>query len=184
MPFINYHSDQHPVSQWSGGSTTQLYIFPGNASLDQRNFDLRLSTATIEVEESLFTKLIGYERKIMVLSGDLEISHANKEPILLKTFEQHNFSGDWDTKSKGKVIDFNVIYKPELLLEMFHVSLKQGETYSIDSNKTQFMYLYRGAGTIIETAIYEGDLVELLNPESIFFKAEENSDLVIVEWKN
>ena len=39
---------QYPVSNWSGGSTTELYLDPPQASYVQRNFGVRVSSATVE----------------------------------------------------------------------------------------------------------------------------------------
>lgn len=51
---------QYPVSNWSGGSTTELYLDPPQASYAQRNFGVRVSSATVECERSQFTALPGW----------------------------------------------------------------------------------------------------------------------------
>lgn len=96
-------------SVWSGGTTTQLYIYPSDNLYTDRDFDLRISSAVIEVEESDFTPLKGYSRIIMVLEGELEIIHKNQYSKFLNRFDTDSFSGDWETSSKGKVIDFNLM---------------------------------------------------------------------------
>lgn len=96
-------------SVWSGGTTTQLYIYPSDSLYTDRDFDLRISSAVIEVEESDFTPLKGYSRIIMVLEGELEIIHKNQYSKFLNRFDTDSFSGDWETSSKGKVIDFNLM---------------------------------------------------------------------------
>ena len=40
------------TSNWSGGSTTQLFISPATASYAERNFDFRISSAKVEVAAS------------------------------------------------------------------------------------------------------------------------------------
>lgn len=96
-------------SIWSGGTTTQLYIFPSHTLYADRDFDFRISTAVIEVEESDFTSLKGYSRIIMVLEGELELIHKNQYSKVLNRLDTDSFSGDWETSSKGKVIDFNLM---------------------------------------------------------------------------
>lgn len=96
-------------SVWSGGTKTQLYIYPSDSLYADRDFDLRISSAVIEVEESDFTPLKGYSRIIMVLEGELEIIHKNQYSKFLNRFDTDSFSGDWETSSKGKVIDFNLM---------------------------------------------------------------------------
>lgn len=96
-------------SNWSGGFTTQLYIYPVNSIYSERNFDLRISSAVIAIEESDFTKLEGFSRIIMVLDGTLKIKHKNQYSKILQKFDTDIFSGDWETSSKGKVVDFNLM---------------------------------------------------------------------------
>jgi environmental stress-induced protein Ves len=38
------------TDSWSGGTTTQLAIYPENSSYQQRNFLYRISTATVDIE--------------------------------------------------------------------------------------------------------------------------------------
>ena len=64
---------QYPVSNWSGGSTTELYLDPPQASYAQRNFGVRVSSATVECERSQFTALPGVERIILPLRGQLHL---------------------------------------------------------------------------------------------------------------
>ena len=97
------------TSQWSGGTTTQLAIYPQNAEYKERNFQFRISTATVEAEESTFTKLPGVSRKLMILDGEIRIEHSDHHSKTLKKFEQDEFSGDWDTISFGKATDFNLM---------------------------------------------------------------------------
>ena len=95
--------------EWSGGTSTELAIHPENASYQDRQFNWRLSTATVEVEESNFTSLPGVQRLIMSLSGDLELKHKDHHHIHLKPFQVDCFCGEWITQSFGKVIDFNLM---------------------------------------------------------------------------
>src|SRR3989338_2528629 len=91
------------TSQWSGGSTTQLYISPANASYAECNFDFRISSAKIEVPESTFTVLPNVNRKLMVLEGEITLNHEN--PVntgpggqykkTLQKYEVDTFNGDW-----------------------------------------------------------------------------------------
>jgi len=42
------HSANFKTSNWSGGTTTQLFIYPPTAEYLQRNFIFRLSTASVK----------------------------------------------------------------------------------------------------------------------------------------
>ncbi len=94
---------------WAGGTTTELYIFPENSSYVARNFLFRLSHATIEVEQSDFTLLKGIKRSLMVLEGELTLTHEGKPPRTLQRLDIEQFIGDWSTKSVGKATDFNLM---------------------------------------------------------------------------
>lgn len=100
---------QQATSNWSGGTTTQIAIYPKDAVYSERNFKWRLSSAVVELEESVFTSLPGIHRLIMVLEGEMRLEHEGHHTVLLKPFDQDSFSGDWTTKSFGKVRDFNLM---------------------------------------------------------------------------
>ena len=100
---------QHKTSEWSGGTTTELYIYPKDSLYGDRNFKWRLSSAKVEVEQSTFTSLPGISRLIMVIEGELLLKHEGHHNAVLKAFEQDSFSGEWTTTSFGKVIDFNLM---------------------------------------------------------------------------
>ena len=55
------------VSSWSGGTTTELSIAPENGNYQSRDFLWRLSSATVELEESTFTSLPDFDRIILTL---------------------------------------------------------------------------------------------------------------------
>lgn len=97
------------TAQWSGGTTTQLAIFPADADYAKRNFTWRVSSATVEVEESEFTALPGISRCLVILDGTLHLKHEGHYETVLEKFGQDNFSGDWKTLSRGRVTDFNLM---------------------------------------------------------------------------
>ena len=100
------------VNQWSGGTTTELFIYPLEATYAERNFDFRISSATVESEESSFTDFSGYLRKLMILKGEINLQIEDKE-IKLSPYQEFAFSGSDKVHSFGKCVDFNIIYKPE-----------------------------------------------------------------------
>jgi uncharacterized protein len=97
------------TTTWSGGTTTQLAIYPPDSILKGKNFLFRISTAVVEAETSVFTALPGVIRVIMVLEGTLELVHTGHYSKTLQQFETDTFSGDWKTTSQGKVTDFNLM---------------------------------------------------------------------------
>ena len=50
------------TSVWSGGKTTELYLYPFDGSYAERRFLFRISSASVDLAESHFTKLEGVTR--------------------------------------------------------------------------------------------------------------------------
>ncbi len=113
-------------SNWSGGTTTELYIFPPGSSYKDRTFKWRISSATVDLDHSIFTLLPSIYRYITVLEGNMCLKHNRSELVSLAPFEIHGFKGDWETESFGKIKDFNL-----MLNEGCTGSLS---SFSIDSN--------------------------------------------------
>lgn len=99
------------VSAWSGGTTTQLAIHPPEAKYADRDFLWRISSATVELEESDFTALPDYDRLIATLQGDIVLTHNGGEALTLHPFEVHAFSGADATHSVGRCTDFNLMLR-------------------------------------------------------------------------
>lgn len=102
------------TSTWSGGTTTQLAIYPETGDYANRDFNWRISTATVEVDESTFTSLPGVHRFIMSLEGDLKLVHEGHHTSELKPYEVDEFDGSWNTQSFGKVTDFNLMVQGQV----------------------------------------------------------------------
>lgn len=101
--------DDYITTEWSGGKTTQLFIYPEDSNYKELNFKFRLSSATVELEKSEFTKLEGVDRFITPLDNELKLTHNHKDYISLKPFEVYKFDGGINTTSYGKVRDFNLM---------------------------------------------------------------------------
>lgn len=104
---------QYVVSEWSGGKTTQLSISPENSEYGDRNFLWRLSSATVELDESDFTPLPDYNRLISVLQGEMRLSHDGAEAIRLQPYTVHAFDGGVPTHSEGRCVDFNLMLRKD-----------------------------------------------------------------------
>lgn len=180
------------TSQWSGGSSTQLYIFPANASYAERNFELRISTAKVEVEESTFTPLKGIQRKLMILEGEITITHEGHYSKQLKPFDVDSFSGDWKTTAKGTCTDFNVMNTGQQS-EIYHIAMDAMSAYTLKPKQTcNKLFLYATSGKVylklmnVDYALETGGLllIENLNTDSISINSTEAFGLVIVEIKS
>ncbi|WP_158534746.1 HutD/Ves family protein [Romboutsia maritimum] len=125
-------SEEYKISKWSGGTTTQIYIYPEESTYNDLNFKWRLSSANVNLEESTFTHLPGISRKIMTLDNELILEHENRYTRNLKPFEVESFSGDWKTKSYGKVTDFNLMINKDC----------DGDLKSLTINKNSSVEIY------------------------------------------
>ncbi|MBU3092234.1 HutD family protein [Clostridium sp. CF011] len=119
--------NQHKTSEWSGGTTTELYIYPNDSLYGNRNFKWRLSSAKVGVEQSTFTSLPGISRIIMIIEGKLLLGHEGHHNAVLKAFEQDSFSGEWKTTSFGKVVDFNLMMAQGYTGRLESISVNKGE---------------------------------------------------------
>lgn len=151
MQIEHLRKDAVATTRWIGGTTTQLYIYPPGSEYSKRDFLFRISTATIETEESVFTPLPGYERKLMLLDGKLELIHNDVPGKKLQKFDVAEFSGDWQTCSKGIARDFNLIYKKPIDGSLQGFAIQPGEIKNLfpqaQTNFTGF-YFSTGSGEI------------------------------------
>ena len=103
--------ENYICSQWSGGTTTQLYLAPEGASYGDRDFLWRVSSATVELEESDFTALPDYDRWIATLEGSITLTHGDGQRVCLAPYEVYAFDGGAHTHSRGRCTDFNLMVR-------------------------------------------------------------------------
>lgn len=133
--------EDYKTSNWSGGRTTELLIFPSEASYSERNFKWRLSSATVEAEKSTFTGLPGISRIILVLKGELLLEHEGHHKVLLKGFQQDCFKGDWVTNSYGKVTDFNLMMSEGCKGILVPITIDAGKNLKLKLENKEADYL-------------------------------------------
>ena len=126
------------VSDWSGGKTKQLYLSPPTGHYGKRNFDYRLSTATVELAESQFSDLSGFHRILMSLDHTLHLHNASRqEETVLAPFTPYIFEGSDSITSRGTCTDFNLIYSDHYQGQM--IAISNGQELSRD-DEIQFIY--------------------------------------------
>ena len=131
-------SNDFQVSNWSGGKTKQLYLSPPTGHYGKRNFDYRLSTATVELAESQFSDLSDFHRILMSLDHTLHLHNANRqEEAVLAPFTPYAFEGSDSITSRGTCTDFNLIYSDHYQGQMLAIS--DGQELSRDE-AIQFIY--------------------------------------------
>jgi len=181
------------VSSWSGGTTTQLAIYPESAIYAEKNFQFRISTATVEVKESDFTKLTGVSRKLMILNGTLKLEHLDRYTKTLNKFDIDTFEGDWQTKSFGRVTDFNLMTTGDTSGEIKGLSIKEGLVFDEILFTTYDIFtLYNFKGNIkinineVHLDMNTGDVLILKKEKSgaeINIKAIKDCELAITKIK-
>jgi len=131
--------DTFKTSLWSGGTTTELYIYPENAIYENKDFLLRLSSATVDLEESIFTPLEGIQRYIAPINGSLKLFH-NDRSLILEPYECYAFDGGIETTSEGKVTDFNLMLSKEVSGSLQSFFLEK--TIKIENSKENCFLIY------------------------------------------
>lgn len=120
MKFIK--KNEFKDSKWSSGVTTEVFIYPEDASVGEKNFDFRISTATCNEKVSNYTPYTGFNRYITPINNVMNIE-TGEEKFRLNPFEVLFFNGDDETKSSGDVRDFNLIYKKGLDAKMYSLNI-------------------------------------------------------------
>ncbi len=161
-------------SKWSGGTTTQIYIYPENSSYPKKNFLFRISSAKVEVEESEFTSLEGVSRELMVLDGELFIDHKGQYSKKLRKFEKDSFLGDWKTISKGKVVDFNLMLANGAIGSLDVLILGENQRKQFLQEQGDILVLYMNRGSIIIGD--EGEKLEK-NDSVVFFSEKDSEEI-------
>jgi len=177
------------TKKWSGGTTSELFIYPIEEDYANRNFDFRISTAKINVEKSSFTELKGYNRLIMMLDNSLKLLFNNKTKVSLEPLEFVEFLGEWDTKSEGMGRDFNVMYKDKYspLIKVFKE--KKENILSINKNNfMNFIYVFNGEIELNvlnqKELLKKGDFVYIDKmEEDIYFNCLQDVGLIQVIMK-
>ena len=111
MTVTHLTPQDYATSHWSGGETTQLMIWPRDAVYARRDFLWRLSSATVELDKSVFTALPDYDRLIATLEGTITLSHDGAKPLTLAPYQVHAFDGGSKTVSFGRCRDFNLMLR-------------------------------------------------------------------------
>lgn len=172
--------EDYITTEWSGGKTTQLFIYPEGSVYKNLDFKFRLSSATVELEKSEFTILKGIHRFITPLDKELRLTHNNKDYINLSPFEIYEFDGEIDTISYGKVRDFNLMLAKDTKgeLEKIYIDGEYLLKEEYDSDvKESFVFIF--AYTNIVDIDNNGDVMTIKPMESLLIKLNRNLNLTI-----
>lgn len=161
--------ETYKVSDWSGGKTREIFIWPQNGDYASRKFEIRISSATIETPESDFTYLENVKRYLTILKGKVELTINDGEVMELKPYKILEFSGEDKVHSKGSCTDFNLMLKNTngrmCLLSPKHVmSVDEDEMLLVYANED--CYLIFANGNEVELA--RGDAAWIQKEDTLF----------------
>lgn len=144
-----YKAEDFKTTKWSGGSTTELYIHPSAATYAAGNYNFRISSATVEIENSDFTILPGVSRQLMVLKGSIKLSHKNHHEMQLNKREIDCFDGSWETSAVGTCVDFNLMTKGNTSgkISSVFVSANKNMNFQLDAT-CEFIIFYTYEGKL------------------------------------
>ncbi|MCD1277088.1 HutD family protein [Streptococcus sinensis] len=177
------------VSDWSGGKTKQLYLSPPTGHYGKRDFDYRLSTATVELTESQFSDLSGFHRILMSLDHTLHLHNASRqEKTVLAPFTPYIFEGSDSITSRGTCTDFNLIYSDHYQGQM--IAISDGQELSRDE-EIQFIYALGDltvTGTDLPALNLEADELLIVEQETqatelqIMFSSNQPKGIPLAIW--
>lgn len=178
------------TSHWSGGTTTEFYIYPPNKSYAGRDFAIRISSATVDLEESDFTLVQGYQRIITPLQGGFTLTFPEdgNRQVTLAPLEEAFFDGSWHTHSVGKAVDFNVMYQKGK--SATYKRLKETQTLP-PSQGQRFLYVpllpeEQLQGAALRNLPLERDTLYILSPDegAVPMQLPAGAEVIFVEVKD
>lgn len=147
--YVVKKQEEFKTSLWSGGSTTELYIYPEDAVYKEGNFQCRISSATVEVERSDFTSLPGVKRYLSIFHGHLDMIHGEGEKVSLEPFQVDCFDGGVPTVSFGQVVDFNLMLKNGADGKMETAQISACENFILEPEEGQnLLVVYAPVGKV------------------------------------
>ena len=165
-----YYPAQHfQAKAWANGTTTELVKYPTESDFLNRDFIFRISTATVEAEESTFSDFSGLTRILMILEGSLTLIHEGRYQKDLNPYDQDTFDGSWSTRSIGKVRDFNVMFNEQAKGELRAFQLQSEQTEILEiSQKRIILFVHTGQYSIGEQLLETGSVLDIEESKSTF----------------
>ncbi|MEG3006210.1 MAG: HutD family protein [Oscillospiraceae bacterium] len=145
--------NEFKVSNWAGGKTSQVAIFPIDRNYADRDFNFRISSATVDGGKSNFTNLPNYNRFLTVLSGEIMLENVTtNQKLRLFPYEVYAFDGGDDIISEGKCKDFNLMIRKNTCCgDMTVLNLSNNsEKVSVKSYENLLIFCATGEVTITD----------------------------------
>ncbi|HRX13689.1 MAG TPA: HutD family protein [Eubacteriales bacterium] len=173
-------SKKFKTSLWNGGKTVEMFIFPSDASYQKGDFLFRLSSATIEDENTVFTVLPNVKRFLTPIDNTLVLTHTKdgqSREVTLDPLKVDVFDGGEETLCVGTGQDVNLMIKDG----------SQGKMITFSGGKVifsgDFLFIYAlediTAGKNEETLIKKGEVA--ISNEKGKYSISGESVLICVE---
>lgn len=164
------------ISNWNGGLTKEYFIFPEGSSYKDRDFSFRISAATVDISDSPFTNLSGFNRALIPTSGDLELLKDGKI-IKINKHDIFLFSGDESIKSINPGTDFNLMVRKDLDFLINLINVRGEIILSCDDDIKKAVFVFPVTGEV--DIKYDGVTKTILSNELIIFEADKLSSIYI-----
>ncbi len=170
--------------RWANGTSTELFVFPADGNFQTRDFTFRISTATVEAEETDFSDFSGLTRILMILDGNLSLTHEGRYTKKLAPLEQDTFDGGWKTKSKGKVRDFNVMFKSPANGNVKAIHFTENEIqHFVLNGEYDFFFVHSGRFECNGNELSKDDLfiIEHTETSNVSLECLESGSIIHIE---
>ena len=180
--FKKYTYQDFSRNDWSGGTSTQLVIYPSESDLSKQNFEFRISTASIDVEESQFTQFFSHKRIICSLLNPITLIHSDSQPFYLTPFVPYSFDGWMKTKCVGKTIDFNVVFNDgwDASIKVYQIDSMIDMDYIQSYSDLTYLFQVKGESFINTFLLEESELLLFKEIPDDFNLKIVNTDSLLV----
>jgi len=162
---------------WDGGKTFEYYLSPIDAKYSERNFDFRISSATIEKTPSNFTQFDHFHRYLVMLDNELKINRNELN-------ESYQRATLFEFPSSDKIVsfslgnDFNWMVKNEWKTRT-KLEVRRLDTFSVNA---AFLFVFAFEKTVVTSSegkwiLEEKDLLVIENPKK---EMKLNSDKTVI----
>ncbi|MDU6249806.1 MAG: HutD family protein, partial [Paeniclostridium sordellii] len=152
----------------NSGKNKKIGILNGSFKVNENSNEDRHLRLTIDSN---------IQRKLMLLDGNLILKHENCEEVNLNKFDIHTFSGELDTISYGKGIDFNLMTTNNCIGELEHIYIKSKMQIKLNEDYVDKKYKYR---FICIYSLNNSFNIEIQNKRSLEI---QNGEVVIIKIK-
>ena len=112
MKMLYIAKENYKLSRWSGGSTSEIFLWPPDGDYAERRFMFRISSAEVEQPESVFTRLPGVIRYISPLQKTMRLTPDFQEPeVVLAPRQVYRFDGGMHVLCRAQGADLNLMLK-------------------------------------------------------------------------